>query len=369
MMHKYHNLGTAENVIVLNELKALPFRNLQATSDPSAVEISGEKFAEKTLLRIAACAGCPVGCIHLGFVREKFMEPNQYLFRQVSYDHEPIFAVGCMLAVTDPFAALDIMEEADKAGLDVMSAGVALAWATEASEKGLVSTTETITPLAFGDAAAYQKAMWHLARGENEFYRLLASGTLKAAARFGGQEFACVLGQEMAGYATGEAFFVSQALGFRHSHLDSGGYSYDQKHTEKDPVKAVDFLASDEADRCFLTSMVSCLFARGVYTAARLADCLKAVGYARLAEDMAAVSRRIQRERWRLRLETGYEPERVPIPHRFAEVVTWKGPIDKAYLDNLKTEYARRIRAFKADAAKDRKDVNETSEKFGKIVP
>jgi aldehyde:ferredoxin oxidoreductase len=113
MMHKYHNLGTAENVVVLNELKALPFRNLQRTSDPSAVEISGEKFAEKALLRNAACAGCPVGCIHLGFVRE-FMEPNQYLYRQLSYDHEPIFAVDCMLAVTDP-SPPDIME-ADKVG-------------------------------------------------------------------------------------------------------------------------------------------------------------------------------------------------------------------------------------------------------------
>ena len=54
-------------------------------------------------------------------------------------------------------------------------------------------------------------------------------GTLKAAEHYGGSDFACVLGQEMAGYATGEVFFVSQALGFRHSHLDSGGYSYDQK--------------------------------------------------------------------------------------------------------------------------------------------
>jgi aldehyde:ferredoxin oxidoreductase len=354
MMHKYHNLGTAENVIVMNELKALPFRNLQRTSDPAAVEISGEKFAEKTLLRNAACAGCPVGCIHLGFVREKFMEPNQYLYRQVSYDHEPIFAVGCMLAVTDPFAALDIMEEADKVGLDVMSAGVALAWATEATEKGIVSAAETVVPLRFGDAAAFQQAMWHLARAENEFYRLLASGTLQAAKRFGGEDFACVLGQEMAGYATGEVFFVSQALGLRHSHLDAGGYSFDQKHTEKDAAKAVEFLISDESSRCFLTSMVSCLFARGVYTEARLAECLKAVGYPKLAEDIPAVSQRIQTERWRIRFATGYDPDRVEIPRRFSEVTTWKGPIDQTYLSALKTEYSRRIRTLAAKAAQNK---------------
>jgi aldehyde:ferredoxin oxidoreductase len=290
-----------------------------------------------------------VGCIHIGFVREKFMEPNQFIYRQVSYDHEPIFAVGCMLAVTDPFAALDLMEEADKVGLDVMSAGVGLAWATEASAKGLISAAETIVPLRFGDAAAYQKAMWHLARGDNDFYRLLAAGTLRAAGHYGGADFACVLGQEMAGYATGEVFFVSQALGLRHSHLDTGGYSYDQKQTEKEVDRAVDFLVADEAARCFLTSMVACLFARGVYTEKRLAACLNAVGYSHLAGDLPAVARRIQSERWRRRLATGYEPERIDIPKRFTEAVTWKGPIDAAYLAALKTEYGRRIGTLAAE--------------------
>ncbi len=353
MMHKYHNLGTAGNVMVLNALKALPFRNLQKTSDPAAAAISGETFAEKTLLRNAACAGCPVGCIHIGFVREKFMEPNQFIYRQVSYDHEPIFAVGCMLAVTDPFAALDLMEEADKVGLDVMSAGVGLAWATEASEKGLISAAETIVPLRFGDAAAYQQAMWHLARGENDFYRLLAAGTARAAGHYGGTDFACVLGQEMAGYATGEVFFVSQALGFRHSHLDTGGYSFDQKQTEKDAAKAVDFLIADEAARCVLTSMVACLFARGVYTEERLAACLNSVGYSQLAAALPAVARRIQAERWRRRVATGYDPERIDIPKRFTEVVTWKGPIDPSYLSTLNSAYSRRIRALAAEAEKE----------------
>jgi NAD-dependent dihydropyrimidine dehydrogenase PreA subunit len=71
--------------------------------------------------------------------------------------------------------------------------------------------------------------------------------------------------QEMAGYATGEVFFVSQALGFRHTHLDSGGYSYDQKSGAVDPDEAVEFLVQDEQERVFLTSMVACLFACGVF--------------------------------------------------------------------------------------------------------
>ena len=199
MMTKYHNLGTSENVAVLNHIQAIPYRNLQQTTDPGIKGITGEVFAEKTLLRNQACSSCPLGCIHVGFVREKFMDENQYLYRQVSYDYEPIFANGSMLGVTDCFAVLGIIDTIEKVGLDAMSAGVALAWATEALEKNVISVKETLVPLKFGEAEPYKVALYHLAFGTNEFYRLMGQGTMRAAARYGGAEFACVLGQEMAG--------------------------------------------------------------------------------------------------------------------------------------------------------------------------
>jgi aldehyde:ferredoxin oxidoreductase len=350
MMSKYHDIGTPINMAVLNQVKMLPIRNLQRTTDPSINNITGEKFAELALLRNAACAGCPVGCIHIGFVRERFEKENQYLYRQVSYDHEPIFAVGSMLSVENCFAVLSMIDVAEKVGLDIMSAGVALAWATEATEKGIISEKETIIRLAFGDSEAYKQAIRHLGEGKNDFYRLLAQGTLKAAERYGGKDFACVLGQEMAGYATGEVYFASQALGLRHSHLDSGGYSYDQKEKGKDPAKAVDFLVKDEQGRVLLTSMVACLFARGVYTDALLADCLKSVGYATLADSLGAVSKNIQKLRWQARVATGYRLEEVTIPKRFLEITTGKGTMDEKYLASLKEQYAMAIRDLAAPA-------------------
>ena len=343
MMDKYHNLGTAENVAVLNKLKALPIRNLRQTTDPEIDGITGENFAERTLLRNTACAGCPVGCIHVGFVREKFMEPNQYFYRQVAYDYEPIFATGAMLGVTDPFAVLDIMDTVEQTGLDVMSAGVALAWATEALDRGIITEDDSLVPLTFGNAKTYSEAVRHLAAGTNDFYRLLAQGTLKAAGQYGGGEFACVLGQEMAGYATGEAFFVSQALGFRHSHLDSAGYSYDQKFEVVDLDEAVEFLVKDEQERVFLTSMVACLFARSVYKKEILAECLHSVGYDTLAETIPKVSQGLQERRWRIRLATGYDPTTIEIPKRFTDISTWKGSIDGEVLDRLRQKYAQKI--------------------------
>ena len=148
----------------------------------------------------------------------------------------------------------------------------------------------------------------------------------------------------MAGYATGEVYFASQALGFRHSHLDSGGYSYDQKEKDKDVSKAVDFLVKDEQGRALLTSMVGCLFARGVYSDDLLATCLKSVGYASLADGLGVASRNIQELRWKNRLATGFVPEEVAIPQRFHEITTAKGPLDSAYLAGLTAAYAKAVR-------------------------
>lgn len=343
MMKKYHNLGTAVNLQGLNDIESLPWYNLQKTNDPAISTVAGEAFADETLLRNGACAGCPIGCIHIGYVREKMEQDNRYHYHQVAYDYEPIFAAGTMLGVTDSFGVLRILDEIEKVGLDAMSAGVALAWATEALEKGLVTEKETLVPLVFGNVQMYQQAAVHLGRGANEFYRLLGRGTLKAAERWGGAEFACVLGQEMAGYATGELFFAAQTLGFRHSHLDTGAYSYDQKHAEKDIGKAVDFLMDDEPGRVFLTSMVSCLFARSVYSDVQLAECLESVGYGQLATSIESVSAHIRRLRWQVRAKTGFSPDNFSIPKRFYSVKTWKGPVDPKYLESLKGEYGKRI--------------------------
>jgi aldehyde:ferredoxin oxidoreductase len=346
MMKKYHDLGTPVNMAVMNRLHALPWRNLQTTFDDENIDkISGETFAQELLLRRTACTGCPVGCIHVGLLREFFFKgDSDVLYRQVSYDHEPVFAAGSMLGMTKAPDVLAVLDELERQGLDAISGGVALAWATEALEKGAITQEETMVPLAFGDAKAYREALVHLGTPPNEFYRLLAQGTLVAAKHYKAEDYACVLGQEMAGYATGETYFVSQSLGLRHSHLDSAGYTYDQKSQDKDVAKAVAFMVEDERQRCGLTSMVSCLFARGVYSEELLGKALDAMGYGEVAAALPAASQNVQKLRWRTKFASGYDPDQVKIPKRYREVVTWKGPIDPVYLDALKQGYAAEIR-------------------------
>lgn len=343
-MRKYHDLGTPENILPLNALRALPWRNLQATHDPAAPSISGERFAQERLLRQTACAGCPVGCIHIGLLRERFGEAHEYIYRQVSYDHEPVFAAGSMLGITDPEEVLRLLETMERFGLDAISAGVCLAWATEALERGVVNEKDTFTPLRFGAAESYEQALAHLARGTNDFYRALGYGASHAARRYGGRDFACVLGQEMAGYATGEVFFISQTYGFRHSHLDSAGYSYDQSVPEKNVGEALTFLLEEERRRVGLTCMVACLFARKLYPEDRLQEALSLLGYSQAAQDLKTLAEKVQSIRWRLRFRTGFDPDQVSLPRRFYEVTTWKGPIDAGFMEALANTYRSAIR-------------------------
>lgn len=343
MMRKYHDLGTPQNLIPLNELKSLPWRNLQATSDPAVDRISGETFAEELLLRQTACAGCPVGCVHIGLLRQQFAKDHEFLYRQVTYDYEPIFAMGSMLGLDVASNVLVLLEETEKVGLDVMSAGVALAWATEAVQKGLISEKETLVPLEFGDVKGYAQAIRHLGLASNEFYKTLAQGSLVAAEKYGGEDFACVLGQEMAGYATGEVYFASQATSFRHSHLDTGAYSYDQKRKEQDTDAAVKFLVEDEQSRMELCSMVSCLFARSVYTHEALQEALASVELREMADNLTQASAKVQQLRWKLKIATGFDPHAVKIPKRFTEVETWRGKIDETFMWDVQKNYADAI--------------------------
>jgi len=69
-MKRYHDLGTAENILPLNELGGLPTRNLKEVRLAGAANISGEYFAEHYLGRRLACSHCPVGCIHIAALRE-----------------------------------------------------------------------------------------------------------------------------------------------------------------------------------------------------------------------------------------------------------------------------------------------------------
>lgn len=336
---KYHELGTSENILPLNALRALPTKNFKATSFEKAEVLSGENLAANYLGRRIACSHCPVGCIHLAVLREKYPD-DPYFFKTtfISYDYEPLYSLGTLLGLENVEDFLRLMIAVEKYGIDAITTGVVLAWVTEAFVKGLIGKKETegLSP-SFGDTLTYLKMIEKMMESSTEFYTLLGRGVEALAKRYGGKDFALsYFGNELSGYHTGPGAHLTHITGARHSHLDSAGYSLDQKIFKEgkglSPKEMAQKLFEEEVARQVLTSLVICLFARNVYTMERVKKCLYVFGWDLNEADLLEMGKKILLAKNRLKKEMGFELEDVYIPKRVLETPTPLGSMNESYL-------------------------------------
>ncbi|MEM3983404.1 MAG: aldehyde ferredoxin oxidoreductase C-terminal domain-containing protein, partial [Sulfolobales archaeon] len=313
-------------------------------------EISGEKLAEENLARRLACTACPVACIHLAAIREEY-EDEKYFYKTefVPYDHEPIYSLGSNLGISDRYGLLKLIKAVEDEGIDAITTGVVLAWATEALEKGIISIKETLVELRWGNWRNYIKAVNYIVLQPNEFYKSLGLGVEEAASRYGGLEFALAYNKvEPAGYHTGPLFHASLAIGFRHSHLDSGAYSIDQNLVASgaslpSPEDAAKLIIGEESWRQVLNSLVICLFARSVYTGKIVEKALKALGYDIDELTLVNLGKRIYLEKHRTKALEGFKPDQVRIPRRFLETPTPLGQVSEEYLRKIIAYYSKLV--------------------------
>ncbi len=352
IMKKYHDLGTAQNILPLNKLGALPTRNLKEAQFDGAEQISGEAFAEGFLGRRLACSHCPVACIHIAALREAYEdEPYFYKTSMISYDYEPIFSIGSLLGVSKPEGFLKLMDRIEALGIDVMSAGVVLAWATEALEKGLISEKETMgVPLRWGDCNPFKEAIGMIVSQPNEFYRALARGVEYASSKYGGKDFALAFGKnEMPGYHTGPAAHTGFLVGARHSHLDNAGYSLDQKVLSQKtltPEELAQALIKEESFRQILSSLVVCFFAREIYRPETILSALQSAGFKLTAAQLDQLGRKIHREKFRFKMREGFSFENLRIPGRIFETPAFVKEWDETLLRDTIGEVKKAVQHF-----------------------
>ena len=342
LMRKYHDLGTPMNILPLNKIGALPTKNLTSARFEGAEKISGERIAEEKLGRRLACSNCPIACIHLAALKEPYPdEPYFYKTTFISYDYEPIYALGTMLGISDIDGLLKLLDVVEIYGLDAMSTGVCLAWATEALQRGIITRRETIVDLRWGDYENYIKAAVNIVDQPNEFYEALAKGVEKASERYSGREFALSFGgNEMPGYHTGYGAHIGFLIGSRHSHLDCAGYSLDQKLKEPlPPRELVERLIEEESWRQILSSLVVCFFARGIYKPEMVVKTLKTLGYDYDVDGLRDLGRRIYEEKQRLKYELGFKPEALKPPERVLETESPHRTLKIEYFDEALKVY------------------------------
>jgi len=97
-------------------------------------------------------------------------------------EYETLYAFGGATEVDDVEAVAKANEVCDRYGLDTMSAGMTIAWAMEAYEKGMLDTD---LDLSFGNANAMLEALDRMATGEGELGELLFDGVEEAAKKLG----------------------------------------------------------------------------------------------------------------------------------------------------------------------------------------
>jgi aldehyde:ferredoxin oxidoreductase len=349
-MEKYHDLGTAGKIYDLNKIGGMAYKNLESGQAPEEIarELAGENFAEKVLSRRVSCAHCPVGCIHLASLREMY-EPGYYFKTSIiPYDNETIYALGFMLGMTNVEDYLRLIDVVDRRGMDAISTGVILAWATEAYEKGLI-TKEHTDGLEFrwGDVQVYSEAIRKIVKMPTEFYRDLARGVEHASSVYGGQDYALAFGgNEMPEYHTGIACYLNNLAGARHSHLDSAGYDLDQKLLGKEFTleEVVEKLLKEEEWRQILSSLVVCFFARKVYTPAVIPKALDAIGVKGwTSEKLEELGREIHRAKMDFKFREGFNLDTIRIPKRIFEVPTPQGLLKEEELRKAIAIYKERI--------------------------
>jgi aldehyde:ferredoxin oxidoreductase len=182
----YRKYGTNSHVLKCNDSGMLPVRNFTDGSHPEAEKISGELYAEKYTKKYSTCKPCTILCGHAGEFSGQMMQIPEY---------ESTGLLGPNIEIFDPELIAKWNDTCGKVGIDTITAGGVLAWAMEATEKGLIESD-----LKFGKGDNIEQVIYDIANRKglgNE----LANGTRKLAEKFGGIEFAMqVKGMELAAY-------------------------------------------------------------------------------------------------------------------------------------------------------------------------
>lgn len=164
-----------------------PVKNWRVASWSKGPEnLGGVAVAEKILTSHHGCHGCPVGCKRVVKVKS-----GPYAMEEgPGAEYEGAGAVGSLLLIDSVEANNKANELTNRYGMDVISAGSTIAYATEAFERGLITARDTGgVALNWGNPELLMELLRKIAYREG-FGDILADGSRAASEKFGGSEFA-----------------------------------------------------------------------------------------------------------------------------------------------------------------------------------
>ena len=194
-------LGTAGVNVPSNEWGSFPTHNFQTGHFENMEKMTGEYMREKIVVTDKACFGCPCAC-------GKYSYTKKWDVRVEGPEYETAAFLGADVGLSDIEDVAYANYLCDELGIDTISAGNVIAFATECFERGIIGPKDTGgLELGFGDPEAVFELIQKIARREG-LGDTLAEGARHAAEVFGGdsQHYAMqIKGLEISGYESRDA--------------------------------------------------------------------------------------------------------------------------------------------------------------------
>jgi aldehyde:ferredoxin oxidoreductase len=177
-----HELGTNGGLVGLSEEGRLPTRNFQDGQFEAAEEIGGEALRDKITIDTGGCFACPINCKRVCKVDD---EDYQVDPAYGGPEYETVGAFGSNCGVDDIRAVAKANEYCNAYALDTISAGMAVAFAMECYENGILTQEDTGgLDLRFGNGKAMVEMTRMICEREG-LGDLLAEGPTRAAKAIG----------------------------------------------------------------------------------------------------------------------------------------------------------------------------------------
>lgn len=180
---KWGKYGTSGITAPLSDLGVLPTKNFQHGSYRRVEKITGSTLYDTILERRASCTACPIRCKRE--VRTTSLD-EEVVPEYGGPEYETIAAFGSLHLNDDlSFIAL-ANQKCNTYGLDTICTGNVIAYAMEATERGLIQGPDGIT---WGSTEGVSKLLDKIAAREGIGDKL-AEGVMRFAKSIGGEEFA-----------------------------------------------------------------------------------------------------------------------------------------------------------------------------------
>ncbi len=203
--------GTQVLMNVINEVGAMPTRNMREVQFEGAEKISGEAMHEPresdgkpNLVTNAGCFSCTIACGRISTISKgHFTIENKPQYRGASggLEYESAWALGSDTGVDDLDTLTYINFLCNEDGIDPITLGSTIAAAMEMFEKGIITLEDTGgVELNFGSSEALTQIAEMTMKGEG-FGREIGLGSKRLCEKYGHPEFSMtVKGQEFPAY-------------------------------------------------------------------------------------------------------------------------------------------------------------------------